>query len=55
MNAARILVVDDDDNLRWVLQTQLEQMGYAATTAADGVTALEAYRQRAIPPWSSLT
>lgn len=41
MNAARILVVDDDDNLRWVLQTQLEEMGYAAATAADGAMALE--------------
>ena len=40
MNSARILVVDDDDNLRWVLQTQLEQMGYAVITAADGPTAL---------------
>jgi two-component system NtrC family response regulator len=42
MNPARILVVDDDDNLRWVVQTQLEQMGYSVTTAADGVAALEA-------------
>ncbi len=40
MNAARILVVDDDENLRWVLQTQLEDMGYAVSTAADGQTAL---------------
>ena len=36
MDSARILVVDDDDNLRWVLQTQLEQMGYAVIAAADG-------------------
>jgi two-component system NtrC family response regulator len=41
MNPARILVVDDDDNLRWVLQTQLEQMGYSVATAADGASALE--------------
>ena len=40
MDSARILVVDDDDNLRWVLQTQLEQMGYAVIAAADGPTAL---------------
>ncbi|MGE5486267.1 MAG: sigma-54-dependent transcriptional regulator [bacterium] len=41
MDPARLLVVDDDDNLRWVLQTQLEQMGYSVTTAADGETALQ--------------
>jgi two-component system NtrC family response regulator len=37
----RILVVDDDENLRWVLQTQLEQMGYVVSAAADGAAALE--------------
>jgi two-component system NtrC family response regulator len=36
MNPARILVVDDDESLRWVLQTQLEDMGYAVSTALDG-------------------
>jgi len=36
MNPARILVVDDDENLRWVLRTQLEDLGYAVATAADG-------------------
>lgn len=44
MNPTRILVVDDDENLRWVLQTQLEDMGYAVSTAEDGhqaVTAIE--------------
>ena len=41
MNPPCVLVVDDDDNLRWVLQTQLEQMGYATATAADGAAALE--------------
>jgi DNA-binding NtrC family response regulator len=40
MSAARILVVDDDDNLRWVLQTQLEELGYDVSTAADGHQAL---------------
>lgn len=40
MNPPRILVVDDDENLRWVLQTQLEQLGYTAMTAADGAAAL---------------
>ena len=42
MTATRILLVDDDDNLRWVTQTQLEEAGYAVTTAADGETALDA-------------
>ncbi len=44
MNPARILVVDDDENLRWVLETQLEDMGYAVSTAEDGnqaVTVIE--------------
>jgi DNA-binding NtrC family response regulator len=37
----RILVVDDDDNLRWVTQTQLEDAGYEVATVADGAAALE--------------
>ncbi|MCC7236927.1 MAG: sigma-54-dependent Fis family transcriptional regulator [Bryobacterales bacterium] len=41
MTPARILVVDDDDNLRWVLQTQLEEMGYSVVTASGGEAALE--------------
>jgi two-component system NtrC family response regulator len=53
MNPARILVVDDDDNLRWVLQTQLEQMGYVVSTAADAAAALEAIE--ADPPSLVLT
>jgi len=40
MRPARVLVVDDDENLRWVLKTQLEDMGYAASTAEDGSQAL---------------
>ena len=53
MNPARILVVDDDENLRWVLQTQLEQMGYSAITAANGAAALEAIDKE--PPALVLT
>ncbi len=45
MSGPRILVVDDDENLRWVLQTQLEDMGYQVSTAADGLQALEAIGQ----------
>lgn len=40
MSTARILLVDDDENLRWVLQTQLEQMGYNVSAAADAMEAL---------------
>jgi DNA-binding NtrC family response regulator len=53
MIPARILVVDDDDNLRWVIQTQLEQMGYAVITAADGEKAIEAIEKE--PPALVLT
>jgi DNA-binding NtrC family response regulator len=53
MNLPRILVVDDDDNLRWVLQTQLEQMGYRVTVAADGPAALQMIDQE--PPALVLT
>ena len=38
----RILVVDDDESLRRVTEVQLEQEGYAVTTAADGEQALKA-------------
>lgn len=48
MSAGRILVVDDDDNLRWVIQTQLEQMGYSVSGAVDGAAALEAINKE--PP-----
>lgn len=40
MTPKRILVADDDDSLRWVLQTQLEEMGYAVSGARDGAEAL---------------
>jgi len=45
MNPARILVVDDDENLRWVLQTQLEEMGYTVSTAGDGAEAFGAVQK----------
>ncbi|MEJ5368441.1 MAG: sigma-54 dependent transcriptional regulator [Bryobacteraceae bacterium] len=40
MSALRILVVDDDESLRQVMSMQLEEMGYAALTAASGEEAL---------------
>jgi DNA-binding NtrC family response regulator len=44
----RILVVDDDESLRWVTQAQLQQSGYAVGAAANGDEALE--RIREAPP-----
>jgi len=37
----RVLVVDDEENLRRVTQLKLQQAGYEATTASDGSQALE--------------
>ena len=41
MTAKRVLVVDDEENLRRVTQLKLQQAGYEAATAADGAQALE--------------
>ena len=41
----RILIVDDDESLRWVTQAQLQQSGYEVSAAADGASALETIRQ----------
>jgi signal transduction histidine kinase/DNA-binding response OmpR family regulator len=43
-----LLVVDDDANLRELLQQQLSDRGYTVRLAADGYAALEAVRER--PP-----
>ena len=45
MSRKRILVVDDDESLRWVTQAQLQQGGYEVTAVADGNAALESIRQ----------
>ena len=45
MTKKRILVVDDDESLRWVTQAQLQQSGYEVTAEADGNAALESMRQ----------
>jgi two-component system response regulator AtoC len=37
----RILVVDDEDNLRQMLKLMLQRLGYAVDLAEDGATALE--------------
>ncbi|MFN7640598.1 MAG: sigma-54-dependent transcriptional regulator, partial [bacterium] len=41
MIGKRILVVDDEENLRRVTQLKLQQAGYEAMTASDGRQALE--------------
>ena len=41
MIGKRILVVDDEENLRRVTQLKLQQAGYSATTASDGAQALD--------------
>ena len=38
---ARILIVDDEPNVRLVFRTALETSGYSITTAADGEQALK--------------
>ena len=46
-------MVDDDENLRWVLKTQLEDIGYLVSEAADGEQALAAIAKE--PPALVLT
>ena len=45
MNTARILVVDDEANIRELLQEILSEEGYDVTTAEDAVRAREARRR----------
>ena len=44
MSAARILVVDDDRDIRECLHEALEDCGYAVVEAVDGLDALEQIR-----------
>src|SRR5437667_9829372 len=44
MNGARILVVDDELQIRRLLQTGLGGYGYAVEVAADGLEAVEKVR-----------
>ncbi len=39
----RILLVDDEENIRSILKMQLEQLGYSILTAEDGVKGLDLY------------
>jgi len=43
---ARILIVDDEDGLRWVLEKSLRNAGHDVTTAADGEAALREAERR---------
>jgi two-component system nitrogen regulation response regulator GlnG len=41
--AGRILIADDEDSLRWVLEKGLRQVGYEVTVVRDGPGALRAF------------
>ena len=43
MSTARILIADDEDSLRWVLDKGLRQAGYEVTAVKDGESALRAF------------
>jgi CheY-like chemotaxis protein len=50
---ARVLVVDDDDDSRYLLADALRRAGYAVTEAADGRDAITTCRRE--PPWLVIT
>ncbi len=41
--SARILIADDEESLRWVLEKGLRQVGYEVTSVADGEAAVRAF------------
>ncbi len=43
--APRILIADDEDSLRWVLEKGLRQVGYDVTAVADGDEAIRAFER----------
>ena len=45
VEAARILIADDEDGLRWVLEKGLRQAGYEVTAVRDGDEALRAFSE----------
>jgi two-component system, NtrC family, nitrogen regulation response regulator GlnG len=44
-DTARVLIADDEDGLRWVLEKGLRQAGYEVTAVRDGDTALRAFAE----------
>ncbi len=48
MKAAKILIVDDELNMRLVLKAMLKKEGYEVVTAADGLEALKVLREEKI-------
>jgi two-component system, NtrC family, response regulator AtoC len=48
MKAAKILIVDDELNMRLVLKAMLKKEGYEVVTAADGMEALRVLREEKI-------
>ncbi|HEY2991547.1 MAG TPA: sigma-54 dependent transcriptional regulator [Methylomirabilota bacterium] len=44
---ARILIADDEDSLRWVLEKGLRQAGYEVTSVKDGAAAIRAVEDEA--------
>ncbi|MBU4371218.1 MAG: sigma-54 dependent transcriptional regulator [Syntrophaceae bacterium] len=48
MKPAKILVVDDEANMRLVLETMLKKEGYEVATAADGMEALQILKEEKI-------
>jgi len=45
MSGARILIADDEDSLRWVLEKGLRQAGYEVTSVKDGDSAVRAFTE----------
>ena len=45
MNYTKILVVDDDSNIRDMLKQYLENEGYEVKTAADGYEAIDTFKK----------
>src|SRR5580704_9263088 len=45
MSAEPLLIVEDDESLRLIVQMQLEKLGYVAASAADAEQALEILKQ----------
>jgi len=43
---SKVLVVDDETSIRWLLETRLSMFGYEVVTAADGLEAVAIFRDR---------